>query len=154
EERHVWFGEEQTKKAIVGKPWLKRRLLGLALVSLWGVGRLESFMKKRLDMNHDALKHLPELLRHSVKMAEIRFERIGLIDRPLSELSTARKLALVGEAYLGKLIEGLVGFVLAIVLLPFKLFGWFGKKRLTDTYLDDPLVRGNLLGPQTDDDDE
>src|SRR5277367_1929414 len=37
EERHVEFGEQQTMKAIEGKPWLKRRLLGLALVSLWGV---------------------------------------------------------------------------------------------------------------------
>jgi hypothetical protein len=105
-------------------------------------------------MNHAALQHLPDLVRHSVKMAETRFERIGLIDRPLSELSTAKKLALVVEAYAGKMIEGLVSFVLGIVLLPFKLFGWFGKKRLTETYLDDPLVRGNLLGPQTDDDDD
>ena len=80
EERHVEFGEQQTTKAIQGKPWLRRRLLGLALVTLWGVGRLESLMKSRLPMEHPALKLLPALVRHSVKMAELRLTRIG-VDR-------------------------------------------------------------------------
>ncbi len=44
EERHVDFGEQQTMKAIAGKSWLRRRLLGLSLVSVWGVRRLAKFM--------------------------------------------------------------------------------------------------------------
>src|SRR5262245_31491724 len=40
EERHVDFGERRTMAAIRLKPSLRRRLLGLSLVSLWGVGRL------------------------------------------------------------------------------------------------------------------
>src|SRR3954465_3208473 len=40
EDRPVEFGEQQTKKAIKGKPWLRRRLLGLSLISMWGVPKL------------------------------------------------------------------------------------------------------------------
>jgi hypothetical protein len=152
EERHVEFGEDQTKKAIAGKPWLARRLLGLALVTLWGVSRLDSLMKRRLPMDHPALKQLPALVQHTVHLAETRLVRIGLVDRPLSEISAARKLLYVAEAYAGKLLGGVLGLVLAIVLFPLRLVGIGRPKRLTDTYLDDPLVRGNLLGPPPDDD--
>jgi hypothetical protein len=151
EERHVEFGEQQTAKVIQGRPWLRRRLLGLALVSLWGVSQLESVMKRSLPMDHPALKQLPDLVRHTVQVAETRLMRIGLIDRPLSEVSAARKLGLVLEAYAGKLLGGLVRLILAIGLSPLRLIGLFGPRRLTDTYLDDPLVRGNLIGAQLDD---
>src|SRR5437879_7276697 len=40
EERHVDFGERRTMAAIRSRPSLRRRLLGLSLVALWGVGRL------------------------------------------------------------------------------------------------------------------
>src|SRR6185503_7301697 len=123
EERHVEFGEQQTSKVIEGRPWLRRRLLGLALVSLWGVGRLASLMKRRLPMDHPALKQLPDLVRHSVAMSELRLMRIGLIDRPLSSVGAARKLGYVLEAYGGKLLGGLLGFVLSIVLFPFRMIG-------------------------------
>src|SRR5437870_9666805 len=48
EERHVEFGEQQTQKAIVGRPWLRRRLVGLNLVSMWAVRRLARYMATRL----------------------------------------------------------------------------------------------------------
>jgi hypothetical protein len=152
EERHVDFGERQTMKAIAGRPALRRRLLGLALVSLWGVSRLEAFMKSRLPMDHPALKRLPELVRHSVRVAETRLMRIGLTGAPISSMSAARKLALVAEAYGSKLAIGLGSWVLSIVLLPLRLFGVSGPKRLTDTYLDDPLIRRNLASAPSDDD--
>ena len=153
EERHVEFGEQQTMKAIQGKPWVRRRLLGLALVTLWGVARLESLMKTRLPMNHPTMALLPELVRHTVRMSEIRLQRIGLIDRPLSSLSSARKVGYVLEAYAGKLLGGLVGLLLGVVLFPLRMFGFFRPKRLTDTYLDDPQVRGNLGNDMEDDGD-
>jgi hypothetical protein len=152
EERHVEFGERQTRRVIEGRPWLRRRLLGLALVSIWGVGRLEAFMKSRLPMDHPTLQKLPALVQHSVRIAELRLMRIGLIDRPLSSVSTLRKAGYVAEAYLGKLFGGLLSFLLGILLWPFRLVGLFRPKRLTETYLDDPIIRGNLLGPQSDDD--
>lgn len=153
EERHVEFGERQTKKAIQGKPWLRRRLLGLSLVTLWGVARLEALMKRSLPMDHPALQQLPALVRHTVRVAELRLQRIGLVDRPLSSISAPRKLLYVLEAYAGKLLGGLLGFVLGVVLFPLRMLGFFRPKRLTDTYLDDPHVRGNLGNDAAEDDE-
>src|SRR3954470_17533369 len=141
EERHVEFGEDQTKKAIEGRAWVRRRLLGLALVSMWGVRRLAGYMEKRLPKDHVVLKHLPAFLAHANKCAELRLRRIGLLDRPLEELSGARRALLVAEAYGGKLVGG-VGSLIAI---PFRLLPWFRKKRVTDTYLADPHVTGYEL---------
>jgi hypothetical protein len=152
EERHVEFGEQRTMRIIQGKPWLRRRLLGLSLVTLWGVSRLDAVMRSRLPADQPALRQLPALVRHSVRVAETRLMRIGLCDRPLSSIPAWRKLLYVVEAYAGKLLGGLVGLVLAVLLLPLRAVGLFRTKRLTETYLDDPLVRGNLLRAQSDDD--
>src|SRR5256885_2216744 len=78
EERHVEFGEQQTKKAIEGRGWLRRRLLGLALVSMWGVKRIARYMEKRLPKDHVVLKHLPAFLEHANRCAAIRLRRIGV----------------------------------------------------------------------------
>ena len=109
EERHVEFGEQQTAKAIAGKPWLRRRLLGLALVSMWGVRRLARYMERRLSRgaDHPVMKHLPAFLDHANACAELRLRRIGVLDRPLAELPAARRALLVAEAYGGKLAGGL-----------------------------------------------
>jgi bacterioferritin (cytochrome b1) len=141
EERHVEFGEEQTKKAIEGRRWLRRRLLGLSLVSMWGVKKLATYMEKKLPADHPVLKQLPAFLAHANRCAEIRLRRIGVLDRPLAELSGSRRALLVAEAYAGKLFAGL-GSLLAT---PFKLLPWFKKKRVTDTYLLDPHVTGYQL---------
>jgi bacterioferritin (cytochrome b1) len=142
EERHVEFGEQQTAKAIEGKPWLRRRLLGLSLVSMWGVRRIAGYMEKRLPADHVVLKHLPAFLAHANQCAEMRLRRIGVLDRPLTEISGAKRAALVAEAYGGKALGGL-GSLLMLPLraLPF----WPKKKRLTDTYLADPHVAGFAL---------
>ncbi len=138
EERHVEFGEDQTKKAIEGKDWLRRRLLGLSLVSMWGVRRLAKFMAKRLPEGHNnVLKHLPDFLAHANKCAELRLRRIGVLDRPLAEVSGGKRALLVIEAYGGKLIGGVGSLLMTpLRLLPF----WPKRKRLTDTYLHDPRV--------------
>src|SRR5215470_220676 len=137
EERHVEFGEEQTKKAIAGRPWLRRRLLGLSLVSLWAVRRLARFMATRLPKDHPVLSRLPEFLAEANACAELRMRRIGLLDRPLAELGAAARAALVVEAYAGKALSTLG----KIVAAPFRLLPPFRRKRLTDTYLQDPAVR-------------
>jgi bacterioferritin (cytochrome b1) len=141
EERHVEFGEQQTAKAIEGRPWLRRRLLGLSLVSMWGVRRIAAYIRKRLPAEHVVLKHLPAFLAHANQCAELRLRRIGVLDRPLAEVSGAKRALLVAEAYGGKLVGGL-GSLLA---LPLKLLPWFRRKRVTDTYLDDPHVTGYQL---------
>jgi bacterioferritin (cytochrome b1) len=141
EERHVEFGEDQTRKAIEGKPWLRRRLLGLSLVSMWGVSKLAGYMKKKLPADHVVLKHLPAFLAHANTCAEIRLRRIGVLDRPLADISRAKRMALVAEAYGGKALGSLGG----LVTLPLRLLPWFRKKRVTDTYLNDPRVTGYQL---------
>jgi bacterioferritin (cytochrome b1) len=156
EERHVEFGEQQTAKAIEGKPWLRRRLLGLSLVSMWGVRRLARFMENRLPVTGGArgqspgvLQHLPAFLAHANVCDELRLRRIGVLDRPLAELSAARRALLVAEAYGGKLLGGLG----ALVMLPLRVLPlWPKKKRLTDTYLRDAHVTGFCLpaGPLPD----
>jgi bacterioferritin (cytochrome b1) len=149
EERHVEFGEQQTTKAIEGKGWLRRRLLGLSLVSMWGVKRLARFMESRLAKDHPVMRHLPAFLAHANECAELRLRRTGVLDRPLAELSTGKRALLIAEAYGGKLLGGLV----SLVTLPLRLLPlWPRKKRLTDTYLHDVHVTGFALpaGPLPD----
>jgi bacterioferritin (cytochrome b1) len=142
EERHVEFGEQQTSKAIEGRGWLRRRLLGLSLVSMWGVRRLAKFMEKRLPKDHVVLKYLPEFLAHANAMAALRLRRIGVLDRPIEELSGAKRALLVAEAYGGKALGGLGSMLMfPLRLLPF----WPKKKRLTDTYLRDVHITGYQL---------
>ena len=141
EERHVEFGEDQTRKAIEGKPWLRRRLLGLSLVSMWGVSKIAGYMEKKLPADHVVLRHLPAFLAHANTCAEIRLRRIGVLDRPLSEISGAKRKLLIAEAYGGKLLGGLG----SLLTFPIRLLPWFKKKRVTDTYLLDPHVTGYQL---------
>jgi len=137
EERHVEFGEAQTVKAIAAHPGLKRRLLGLNLVSLWAVGRLAGFMGKRLPADHPVMRQLPEFLEHTNRCAEARLMRMGLLDRPIRELSTARKAALVAEAYGRKSPQA----VWSVATSPVRaVAGLFARPRLTETYLRDPHV--------------
>jgi hypothetical protein len=137
EERHVEFGEQQTMKAVAGRPGLRRRLSGLNLVSLWAVGRLIGFMRKRLPGDHEVLRQLPALLAHANRCAELRMMRMGLIERPLAEYGALTRVAWVAEAYAAKL----PGALWSLVTLPFRLLARpFKKKRLTDTYLGDRHV--------------
>ena len=125
EERHVEFGEERTMRAIAARPALRRRLLGLSLVSMWAVRQLAEFMRKRLP-EHEVLSQLPEFLRFSVACAEKRLLRMGVLTRPLAELGAAEKALAVAEAY-----------GTSVITAPWRLLP---KKRLTETYLQDPEV--------------
>ncbi|MGD8862686.1 MAG: ferritin-like domain-containing protein [Myxococcales bacterium] len=131
EEGHIDFGERHTMKLIDRDPVLRRRLLGLSLVWMWGVRRLASYMQTRLP-DHPVLRRLPDFLVLQLGCAETRLRRMGLLEGPLSELSAARRAALVSEAYARK------GGESVLKLLPFV----GGRRRLTDTYLDDPAVTG------------
>jgi hypothetical protein len=127
EERHVDFGERRTMAAIRSRPALRRRLLGLSLVSLWGVGRLGAFMRKRLPADHAVLARLPEFLDFTVACAEKRLLRIGVLTQPLSEISARSKTSAIAEAY-----------GVSAISAPLRLWP---RKRLTDTYLRDPALR-------------
>jgi hypothetical protein len=126
EERHVEFGEERTMQAVRARPALRRRLLGLSLVSMWGVRRLAGFMRSRLS-RHEVLAQLPEFLELSLECAEQRLLRMGVLTKPLAELGALEKGLAVAEAYGASLLAA------PLRLLP--------KKRLTDTYLSDPALQ-------------
>lgn len=134
EEGHVEFGEQQSMRLIQGNPVLRRRLLGLALVWMWGVRRLARFMQDRLP-SHPALQQLPAFLALCLACSETRLQRIGILDRPLAQVSAAQRTALVGEAYARKGGES----ARKLLRLP-----TLGKRRLTDTYLEDPIVRAAI----------
>ncbi len=136
EETHVDFGERRTMRAIEERPELRRPLLGLALVSLWSVGRLARFMESRLPRDHAALRQLPAFLEHTVRCAELRLRRTGLLTRPLDELSAFERARLVAEAY-GRKASGAAR---DLARSPLRLLPGFGQKRLTETYLRDPAL--------------
>ena len=146
EERHVEFGEQQTAKAIEGKAWLRRRLLGLSLVSMWGVRRIAGYLKKKLPADHVVMRHLPAFLEHSNNCAELRLRRIGVLDKPLAEVGGFTRAMLVTEAYGGKAL----GSLFKLVTFPIRMLPFFPKKkRVTDTYLSDPHVTGYALPSST-----
>jgi hypothetical protein len=132
EEGHVEFGEQQTMRLCQRDPALRRRLLGLSLVWMWGVRRLAHFMQSRLP-DQEALRRLPDFLALCLACNETRLLRMGVLERPLSQLSATYKSALVAEAYARKGVET------ARKALRLPTLG--GKKRLTDTYLEDPTVQ-------------
>jgi hypothetical protein len=130
EERHVDFGERRTQAALERDPSLRRRLLGLSLVSLWGVRRLAAFMRTRLPADHPVLRQLPAFVEKTLGMSELRLQRMGVLRGPLSELSASEKALAVAAAY-GS----------AALRLPLKLLPFTGPRRLTSTYLGDPAVQ-------------
>jgi hypothetical protein len=134
EERHVDFGERRTAALVRERPGLRRRLLGLSLVSAWGVKRLGAFMRSRLPAEHPVLSKLPAFLRFTVDCAEKRLLRMGVLLKPFAELGAFEKAACVAEAYAG-----------AALMAPLRLLP---RKRLTDTYLRDPAVLHRPLEDQ------
>ncbi len=134
EERHVDFGEQRTMRVLRQRPSLRRRLLGLSLVSTWGARKLAGFMRSRLPADHAVLSRLPAFLRFTVDCAEKRLLRMGVLLEPFAELSVLEKSVAVAEAYGASLLTA------PLRLLP--------RKRLTDTYLRDPAVVKREPGPE------
>jgi bacterioferritin (cytochrome b1) len=137
EEGHVEFGERQCSKLIAERPALRRQLLAANLVWMWGVRRLAAHIDKHLPKQHPVLSQLQPFLLHALRCAELRIERMGLSEQPLSQLSWTRSAALLLELGAGKLGHGAARALRApLALLPFVR----GTTRLTDTYLDDPQI--------------
>ena len=127
EERHVSFGEERTQRAVAAAPMLAEHLLGLNLVSLNVMRRFGSRVVSKLGgSDHPVMRQVPAFLARTTDVTELRLRRLGLLDRPLAEVGTARQAGLVASALARR-----TGRALA------------GRKRplLTDTYLGDPFFR-------------
>ena len=126
EERHVEFGERRTLAALQARPGLRRKLLGLSLVSGWAVRRLGAFMRARLPADHPVLRQLPDFLEFTIATGERRLLRMGVLERPFAELSLRTRAAALLAAYLGTLAGPLRGLR--------------RPRRLTETYLQDPQL--------------
>lgn len=126
EERHVEFGERRTMEILRERPETREHLLGLALVSLLAVEQLARYLRRRSTPEHPVMRHLAEFLRATQRAAELRLTRMGLLDRPLREISWPQRARLIATAYARQAVNRLRPR---------------GRRRLTDTYLDDAALR-------------
>lgn len=128
EEGHVEFGEQQTMKALAANPKLRKRLLGLHLLSLWVIKRFEKWIAKRVDQDHPVMRQIPEYLGRIVETTDLRLQRMGMTSKPLAEYGKLQTFALITGAVARKMLR--------------KLAFWrvFTRKRLTHTYLQDEYL--------------
>jgi hypothetical protein len=85
---------------------------------------------------HPVLDRLPAFLKLALTCNELRLQRMGLLLGSIDQLSPIKRAALIAEAYAWK-----GGATAArIATAPLGIIPGFGKKRLTDTYLDDPEI--------------
>jgi hypothetical protein len=139
EEGHVHFGEQRTLQLLAAKPSLRRELLGANLVWMWGVTQLARYIERHLPQGHPVLSQLGPFLAHSLRCSETRLVRLGLCDVPPSAMSKAARAGLLAELAGRKLAgAGAKALTFPLRLFPFPATK---KKRLTETYLDDPTVR-------------
>jgi hypothetical protein len=130
EEGHVSFGEEQTMRGLRGDPAKARHLLGLALVSFAGIGRLGSWMGRRYG-GHPVLSRMPAFLAAVVDAAELRLTRMGVLRRPLAGIPLGERAAMMASS---------VARRYGRALNPFRP----KPEPLTETYLRDPTLRARL----------
>jgi len=128
EEGHIEFGEEQTKKLLERDPRWRKRLLGLHLLSLWAIKRFEKWIAKRVNMNHPVMKQLPEYLDKIIATTELRLTRLGMLQKPLSQMGRMEKFGAICRSLTWKFGR------------KFLPWNWFAKKRLTDVYMGDPYL--------------
>src|SRR5262249_22446098 len=124
EERHVAFGEAEPVRLLSQRPALARDLLGANLLSLLALPRLARFIQRKLGTEHEVLRHTEAFLGHAVRLTELRLQRLGVLRGSISDLGWGRRAWLVAHAYLRHQLNRLRR-----------------PRRLTDTYLTDPLLR-------------
>ena len=99
EERHVAFGERQTRRMVEQNPQLASFLLGLNLGSVLAMKQLARYVAGRLNRDHPVLRQAPAFLDHLVAILELRLRRMGILSLRLSELGAGRRIWLIGAAY-------------------------------------------------------
>lgn len=126
EERHVAFGEAETVRLVRERPGLASELLGANLLTLLALPRLSRFIQRRLPPDHEVLRYTEAFLQHVVRLTELRLQRLGVLNGPLADLGWGRRAWLLCGAF-----------------VQHQLHRFRRPKRLTDTYLGDPLVQRN-----------
>lgn len=128
EEGHVDFGEQQTMKALARNPKLRKRLIGLHLLSLWVVKRFEKWIRKRVDHDHPVMRMIPDYLARIVQTTDLRLQRMGMTQKPLAEFGRFETFRYITGALARKFAR------------KFAFWRWFRKDRLTDTYMRDEYL--------------
>lgn len=136
EEAHVAFGEQRCMRLLADRPELRDQLLGANLIWMWGVRQLSSYIDKKLPQSHPVLSQLKPFLAHALRCAELRLVRMGMCDRPLSELPRSTQARYLFAALRGKVKSSATGWLRRPV-------------RLTDVYLKDPSLRRLLTEQST-----
>jgi hypothetical protein len=136
EEGHVTFGEQRCMRLIAEKPELREQLLGANLIWMWGVRQLSNYIDKHLPREHPVLSQVKPFLQHALRCSELRLVRMGMCERPLSELSRAEHARFLFAALRGKVVNGASRF-------------WRRPVRLTDRYLSDPYLKRLLTEQET-----
>ena len=124
EERHVAFGEHQTRALVERDPSMADYLLGLNLFSIVAMKKLAGSIEKRLGKEHEVLKQARPFLDRLLEVMEVRLQRMGVLRRTLAEISGPRRAWLVARAWTRHF---------AARFKP-------NPKLLTATYLKDPSV--------------
>ena len=118
------------------KPFLRILLLCLGLrlllgLWMWGVRQLSNYIDNQLPPGHPVLSQVKPFLAHALRCAELRLMRMGMCDRPLSEMPRHQHARFLLAALRGKVTHSATR--------------WFRKPtRLTDRYLNDPSLRHML----------
>jgi hypothetical protein len=120
EERHVSFGEQQTRVLVERDPALADTLLGLNLVSIVALRRLMGYVTKKLGAEHPVLRQAPAFFEHALHTLDLRLQRMGVLKGPLASVGTGRRGWLMAKGYARHWTAGLRR----------------SPKLLTDTYLD------------------
>lgn len=126
EEKHVEFGERETRAWLEKFPQDRKNLLAQALLQWTAMRRLKNFALKRLPPGHPVLEKFPAFYDHTLTQFESRVQRLGLSKTPLRELSLFERATL-------------------LALLPARQ--WMArlfrpKKLLTKIYLEDEWING------------
>ena len=124
EERHVAFGEAETTRLVQAQPALAGDLLGANLLTLLALPRLARYIQRRLPADHEVLRHTEAFLGHVVRLTELRLQRLGVLQGKLSDLGWGPRAWLIARAFVRH-----------------QLHRFRRPRRLTDTYLGDPMVR-------------
>jgi hypothetical protein len=127
EERHVAFGEAETVRLLSERPGLATDLLGANLLSLLALPKLARFIQRKLGTEHEVLRHTEAFLAHAVRLTELRLQRLGVLRGSISDLGWGRRAWLIARAYFRHQLNRLRR-----------------PRRLTDTYLTDPLLRAQI----------
>ncbi len=125
EERHVAFGERQTRRLVEENPRLAPYLLGLNLGSVLAMKRLGRYVARHLGQDHEVLRQAPAFLERLVAILELRLQRMGVLSGRISEIRTVQRAWLIARAYVRHWMSG---------LRP-------KPKLLTRTYLEDPSMK-------------